>query len=60
MATNKSMKCYKSISEGEAFCCHVATDPVGGDTEVRAAVVVRPYVRCKRNLADSKLVSKLL
>jgi len=56
MATDKSMKCYESSFEGKAFCCLIMTDPVGGDAEVGAAIAVRPYVSCKRNLADSKLV----
>ena len=59
MAADKSMKCYESIFERQTLCCYVPTDPVGSNAEVGAAVGVRPYVSCKRDLADSKLVSNV-
>ena len=58
MVTHKSMKCDERIFEKEAICCHVATYPVGSNTEVTLAVVVGPYVSCERNFADSTLGSR--
>jgi hypothetical protein len=58
MASNKVVKSYKRILEGETAQC-VTTHPVCSKAEVGLAVAVGPYVSYKRNLTYSKLVCQV-